>query len=141
MNQLSLRALLVICATILLSPGCANQKLDPAGPYGGDFLLYQADGVIVDLDDVYDAVEGLAARNPVFFQTDEKAKSLLATIRKERDGVWSDDEIMARLFYAREVYKYTRDATSEKGLRGALQSGRALLDQARILIALFPESQ
>lgn len=119
--------LLVIIACLAAVSGCVTRQLDPSGPYHGDLILYQVDGVIVDLDTAYDEFEALAARNPGFFGSNEKAAALLDRIKIERDGIWESNEVLASLFMARDAYVHARDGTSHSNLRLAIQAARAFI--------------
>lgn len=120
-------AYLPLIACLVASSGCVTRQLDPSGPYHGDLILYQADGVIVDLDRAYDEFTALALRHPAFFTSNEKAASLFAQITVERDGIWESDEVLAALFMARDAYVHARDGASHANLRGAIQAARAFI--------------
>lgn len=124
---------------LLVTAGCQSsgepRQLDPLGAYQGDLFLWSTDGVIEDLDRIYDEVEGLAARNPSVFQSSESLTQLLDRVRRERDGVPDPTgELLTTLLLARDTYAAAKTSENVSALQRQLNLARAFLEQARVIL-------
>jgi hypothetical protein len=104
---------LPLLALLLLMTACA--KLDPAGPYQGDRVLYNADNTIVTADSVFKS----------FMKWEYDNRAALAKypdIRKAADKIRAGNRLwLATAIQARDNYKLIRNTTSERALTDAVQ--------------------
>jgi len=131
--------LIALLAVFAVSPiACTSQQtLDPAGAYAGDYVLWTADTIIVDVSDLCDTVKGIAQRNPAVFAASPSLTALLARVEKEKDGNWQSDEVLAQLLAARDAYKAFGGAQAAATLQDKVKLARAFLAEARPLLLSF----
>lgn len=120
----------------LIIAGCGTQRpLDPAGPYKGDTVWYNADKSIVELNSVMDDIEGLASRNAAAFAQNPNLSALLKKVQKERDGKPENDEILTNVYRARDAYLRSKSQEAATSLQANLNIARAFLEDARAVIS------
>lgn len=127
----------LLLSPLFLATTCNQGQLDPAGPYGGDKLLYDFDGVIVETTKTFQEVVALADRNAVFVANRPDLAEKVAKIRAEIDGAPNPTETLVRLHTARDAYLAAKSATSEAALRKEIATARTLLATARAILPLF----
>jgi hypothetical protein len=123
-----------VSAAMVLLGGCQSRPLDPAGPYRGDAVLYHADGVIIQVAEVYQTFAGLAARNPGVVANSATIRGLVEWVERELDGEPRPDELLAQMIAARDAYAAAPTAENATKLQGALSKGRAMLEHVRTLL-------
>jgi hypothetical protein len=130
----------------LVAGGCVSKEvsLDPAGPYQGDAVLWTADKVIVQVDDMITLVNEFALRNPAVAQRGDM-KAAIERINKLRDGVVErnangtikDFEVLAILIVARDAYAVARDQLHATEVQTKADVALLMLEQVRQLLPLF----
>lgn len=125
--------------------GCqSNRTLDPSGPYMGDHVLYQVDGLIIDINEGIKLVNEVAARNPGVAARPEVAE-VLAKVRRLQDGIVErradgtieSFESLALLIVARDAYAAVKSQATAQELMDRSTIARAILNEARALLPLF----
>lgn len=133
---------LVLVALSLSLSGCPSltRELDPGGPYAGDRLLYQFDGVITEAFDVFTDVVGLADRNPAVVAAHPDLAAKVAAIRAEITPPALPDETLVKLYAARDAYVIAKTAANAQALETNIATARTLLETARSVLPLFVSS-
>jgi hypothetical protein len=127
--------------------GCVspeNRQLEASGPYQGDFVLWAADSLIVDIGDAIVEVEKLAERNPAVAARPDVAK-ILAEIHRQRDGVVernsdgtiSTHEVYALLILSRDAYAAAKTSANASDLQSKTVLARSILMEAKRLAAII----
>lgn len=131
---------LLFTASLFMAASCGQGQLDPSGPYAGDKLLYDFDGVIVEATKTFQEVSALADRNAVFVANRPDLAANVAKIKAEIDGVPQPSETLVRLHLARDAYLAAKSATNTEALRKEIATARTLLETARAILPLFANS-
>ena len=128
----------IIFAPLFLATTCPNQRpLDPAGAYQGDRLLWEIDGVIVNVRDVFKDVIALADRNPAAVAANPRLAEGVAKIRAELTPPALPSETLVKLYAVRDAYNLAKTATNAEAVRSELVTARTVLQTARNLLPLF----
>ena len=121
----------------LFTGSTCSRDLDPLGPYAGDRLLWEIDGVIDETTQAFDAVIAWADRNPEYLAENASIAEKVAKIRAELDGVPAPDETLTRLHRVRDAYVAARSSTNTEAVRSEIAAARTALATARNLLSLF----
>lgn len=140
MNNVSARWFVFLavlaCAPLFVASTC-NRELDPAGPYAGDTLLFELDGVIDQTTETFDEVIAWADRNAEYVASKPDVAEKVAKIRAELDGVALPHETLTRLHLTRDAYLAAKTATNREAARSAIVTARTALETARQLLTLL----
>lgn len=124
--RFNLIALVLLLSGGMIHTGCVspNQRaLDPAGAYSGDRVLYEFDGVILEVQRTIDDIINLAARNPGLIKPAEVARI------KGKRAEWLSGAIATR-----DLYERTKGTANPTSLEGKIQFMRSILDELRPLL-------
>ena len=135
-RNLSVFALLLMASLFLAGCPTTDRTLDPAGPYGGDRVLFELDTAIDETTETIDAVLQWAERNQAFVNSRPDVAEKVAKVRAEVDGVPHPQETLIRLHSIRDAYLIAKTATPED-VREEIRLGRTLLETARSLLTLL----
>ena len=119
-------AMLLLATPLFLQSGCVgDRELDPAGPYEGDRVLWELDGLIEETERIFDTVIALADRNPVAMQQNPQLRERVDRIRAELDGIPRPEETLVKLFAVRDAYRAARgSAAVQEDARQAIRTAR-----------------
>lgn len=121
----------------LFTGSTCSRDLDPLGPYAGDRLLWELDGVIDETTQAFDAVIAWAERNPEYLAENASVAAKVAAIRAELDGVPAPDETLTRLHRVRDAYRAAKTAANTEAVRSEIVAARTALSTARNILTLF----
>lgn len=132
-----MKALAILALPLaLILAGCpsTSRTLDPAGPYAGDRLLYELDGVIVEATQTFSDVIAWADRNAAYVAAHDNIAEQVAKVRAELDGVPHPTETLTRLHTLRDAYKASKATPTE--VNDAMATARVFLETARLLLTV-----
>lgn len=118
----ALLASVLLLASILLGPGCAS--LDPAGPYQGDKVLFEADQAIGTAYGLLDAFVAWEHANRAALAGVPEIRKAADRIRAGAPG-WIDSAIRLR-----DAYKLNPSGENREALASALRVLRQALAEA-----------
>lgn len=128
---------LLALASLFMAASCGHRELSPTGPYAGDTLLYDYDGLIEEYTEVCKEVVALADRNAVLVASRPDLAERVAKVRAEIDGISHPNETLTRLHLTRDAYLRAKTLTNTEALRQEIATARTLLEAARAILPLF----
>lgn len=130
---------LMVFGMVIVNAGCAtaskSRSLDPAGAYASDTLLYDLDGLTLQIAKTCDDVAAWAARNPAFVSAHADAQKIVARCAAEVDAINDPSETLRRLFAVREAYVLAKSAPNAEAVRREIGLAKTFLATARGLLA------
>lgn len=126
----------VLASPFYMATTCSQQELAP-GPYQGDTLLARFDEMLINVNDTFETVIGVADRNPAAVAANPELAEKVAKLRAEFNGVPEPGEVIPALIQARNAYVVAKTAVNGQALEGQLSTARTALETARALIPLF----